>query len=186
MHSRRASGGCFRRADERRGRDHHLPRRAPRGDHPPAPGPYLSRATCHAIRAVHARRAVSVLSRSNRAARVAAITAASRIAGRASNRWAWTSTRSETSCIGRISPGFARRESIESAGVARICSRASGAGSPYFGLEALQPAGLAHPREPFRPVDRLACAARCSRSNGVSRSGAACRAGWWTSCTISR
>jgi len=33
-----------------------------------------------------------------------------------------------TSCIGRISPGFARRESIESVGVARVCSRASGAG----------------------------------------------------------
>jgi dipeptidyl aminopeptidase/acylaminoacyl peptidase len=33
-----------------------------------------------------------------------------------------------TRWIGRISPGFARRESIESVGVARICSRASGAG----------------------------------------------------------
>ena len=32
-------------------------------------------------------------------------------------------------CIGKTSPGFARRESIESAGVARLYSRASGGGS---------------------------------------------------------
>jgi hypothetical protein len=31
-------------------------------------------------------------------------------------------------CIGRISPGFARRESNEPVGVARVCSRDSGAG----------------------------------------------------------